>query len=102
MIYISLDPRFDMEQLGFIPSFLSEDDPRPAAEQFNDNYVSGWRPLDGWVLTDPTMMGITYPGDPTLFPFAMTNLRDESILFYRHAQVMILQMDGSFEVCRMD
>ena len=103
MIWLGLDPRFDMEQLGYLPGFLSNDDPRPAREQFDANYQhgGGWRPYpDGeWTFDDPT---ITYPGDPPLSPIAMTTLRDEAIFFYPHALVMIIQPDDSFEIARMD
>lgn len=101
MTYIGLDPRFDMEQLGYLPGFLSEDDPRPAREQLDSNYQhgGGWRPLPGW---ERNGWIITYPGDPPLKPFALTHLRDETIVFYPHAQVMIVQPDGAFEVARMD
>jgi hypothetical protein len=107
MIYVGLDPRFDMEQLGFIPSFLSEDDPRGAREQLDSNYAhgGGWRPLEGWKIVNKNILIIPiiqYPGDPPLKPFAMTGLRDEVIYFYPHAQVMIVQPDGHFEVARMD
>ena len=103
MNYHVLDPRFDPEQLGFIPSFLSEEDPRSAREQLDANYQhgGGWRPLDGWEL-DTNTLGLTYPGDPELMPFAFTRLRGEIILFYPYAQVMILQPDMTFEVARMD
>jgi len=101
MIYLTLDPRFAIEQLGYLPGFLNEDDPRPAAEQYDANYVGGWRPLDGWAF-DPREMLLKYPGDPPLEPFAATRLRDEMILFFPYAQVMVWQPDGSFEVARMD
>jgi hypothetical protein len=101
MTYIGLDPRFDMEQLGYLPGFLDADDPRPAAEQFDANYVSGWGPQPGWEF-DPVRMKAQYPGDPALYPFAMTSLRDEVILFYPHAYVLIKQPDDSFEMARMD
>ena len=41
-------------------------------------------------------------GEPTLLPRAATALRNESIFFYPHAWVAIVQEDGAFEVCRMD
>ena len=102
ILYIALDPRFHPEQLGFLPEFLSDDDPRSAREQYDENYVSGWHPMSGWTLDDQTMT-LSYPGDPPLKPFCMTALHDsELIYFYPHAQVLILQMDGSFEMSRMD
>jgi hypothetical protein len=101
MIYVGLDRRFDMEQLGYLPGFLSEDDPRPAAEQYDNNYVGGWRPQPGWEYA-PATMRARYPGDPPLYPFAMTMLRDERVLFYPHAYVLVLQPDDTFEMARMD
>ena len=35
------------EEWGFIPSFLHADDPRPAAEQFNERYPGGWQNFPG-------------------------------------------------------
>ena len=34
MLWVILHPSMTHESLGFIPCFLSENDPRPAAEQF--------------------------------------------------------------------
>lgn len=101
MIYFALDPRFEMEHLGFLPGFLSEEDPRPAREQIDANYShgGGWRPLAGWTREELT---ITYDGDPPMVPFAMAFLRDEKLFFYPYSQVMIIQKDGSFEVARID
>ena len=103
MAYHSLHPRFGMEQIGLIPYFLTEEDPRSAREQFDANYQhgGGWRPLEGWKF-DTKTLGLTYPGDPELMPIAFTMLREEKILFYPYAQVMVLQPDMSFEVSRMD
>lgn len=103
MLYVGLDPRFEMEHLGYLPNFVSESDPRPAKEQYAENYAhgGGWRPMQGWQMNRMTF-AITYPGDPQLRPFAFTKLRDERIFFYPTSQVAIVQPDGSFEVCRMD
>jgi len=102
MIYIPLDPRFDMEHLGYLTEFLNEEDPRPAREQYDANYeFGGWSPMKGWAF-DPKTLAITYPGDPPLKPFAFTALHGDVIFFYPHAQVMILHKDATFEVARMD
>lgn len=103
MIYIGLDPRFDMEHLGFLPGFLSEDDPHPAREQLDANYQhgGGYRPQPGWKM-NPETLRITYPGDPPLAPIAFTKLREELILFYPLELVAIIQPDGSFVVARMN
>ena len=88
------------ESLGFLPCFLSENDPRPAAEQFNRNYISGWRPMEGFTLrADGTLC---YPGDPPLLPLAETRLRGEVIRLYECEWVVIIQPGGEFEVSLMD
>lgn len=94
---------YALDALGFIPQMVSADDPRPAKEQFNETYVhgGGWRPMTGWEF-DPQSKALTYPDDPPMQPLAWAQLRDETILVYPYAWVMILQKDGSFEVSRMD
>lgn len=96
-----LHPRATPAHLGYIPSFLSENDPRPAREQIIDNYVGGWLPLVNFVLQSDGLT-LKYPGDPALHPMWQAELRDETIVVYQHAWVMIKQKDGSFEVARLD
>lgn len=98
-----LDARYPIDALGFLPEMLNTDDPRPAAQQLDSAYQhgGGWRPFKGFSL-NLSDMSITYPGDPAYKPIAETYLRDERILLYPHAWVLILQKDESFEVCRMD
>jgi hypothetical protein len=98
-----IDPEFQPDHLGFVPSFLNENDPRPAREQFNDGYAhgGGWRPQTGFTNPggDPALH---YPGDPPLEPLACFEFRDEIIFVYRYGYIAIFQPDGSFEACRMD
>jgi hypothetical protein len=106
IIWSILDKR-DADWLGLIPSFLSDEDPRPAAAQFNERYVwGGWQPFAGFALRKDVALGkdhgLKYPGDPVMWPVAQAQLRDEIICVYPHAWVAIFQADGSFEVCRMD
>jgi hypothetical protein len=96
-----LHPQMTIDHLGYIPLFLCAADPKGASEQFNKHYISGWRHFDGFNLNPETHV-LSYPGDPPLYPLARGMLRDETILFYRHAWVVVLQADGTFEVCRMD
>lgn len=90
------------DHLGFLPLMFSDDDPRPAREQANDNYQhgGGWHPRPGFTLL-PTG-ALCYPGDPPMFPLAQAMLRDEKIVLYPFSWVVIKQTDGSFEVARMD
>lgn len=103
MMWVRLDERAHMDELGYIPEFLSDDDPRPAKEQINDRYGpgGGWRPMPGCRLVDGVIL--TYPGDPPMRPLFFTHLHDnEIIMVYAHSFVVILQKDDSYEVARMD
>lgn len=94
------------EDLGFIPSFLDEKDPRSAREQLDANYQhgGGWHPIEGFELIGPpTPFSLKYPGDPVLEPFAMTRLHDEEVvLMYDHGIVAIVRSPTDFEVARMN
>lgn len=95
-------PKCTQAMLGFIPSFLSEADPRSAREQLDDNYRhgGGWSPFQGFtVLPDGNLK---YPGDPPTQLLAEAKLREEVIRFYEHSWVSITQPDGSVEIAHLD
>jgi len=98
--WVGLHPKITAEHLGFLPSFLDDEDPRPAKEQFNTKYIGGWRPMMGFTL-GPNM-SLNFSGDQPTYPIAMTSLRDELIFLYPSDWVVIVQTDGTFEVSRMD
>jgi len=102
MLWIMRHPKATPEMLGIIPCFLDEDDPRPAAEQFNDAYShgGGWRSMPGFTMLPNG--NLSYPGDPPVELLAETRLRDEVVRFYDFAWVAIVQPDGSYDICRMD
>jgi hypothetical protein len=104
MVYFPLHPKFTIDHLGYLPEFLSEDDPDSAREQLDKNYRhgGGYHPMSGWEILDMEDMTVCYPGDPPLRPIAFTILRDEQIFFYPHAFVLILAKDGTFSIARMD
>jgi hypothetical protein len=90
------------DELGALPDFIDQEDPRPAKEQFHENYAhgGGWHPIKGFSHKG---MVLTYPGDPPLEPIAMWPLRDEMIVVYRHGIVAIFSTKtGDFEVARLD
>lgn len=96
-----LNPRMTQEHLGFIPYWLSVDNPKSAREQLNDGYrFGGWQPFQGFRLKPNN--SLAYPGDPDQKPLAQAKLRDELIVFYPSSWVAVIQPDRSFEVCRMD
>ncbi len=88
---------------GNIVYFADEGNEMPLNEQFDKNYGfgGGWRPFEGFVF-DPVEKTITYPEDPKYYPMAIAKFRDQEIIMYEHAWVLILNADGSFEVSRMD
>jgi hypothetical protein len=90
------------EDLGMIPFWLDETDPRPATQQLDAHYGhgGGWRPQEGFKLQKDN--ALKYPGDPAMQPIACMILRNEMILMYPYGYVAVLQKDGSFEACRMD
>jgi hypothetical protein len=100
MIWVAKHPQFHPEMLGFIPMFLNERDPRPAVEQFNTNYQSGWLAQPGFTMA--ANGNLLYPGDPPLELLCEAQFRDELIRFYNYEYVAVVQPDGSFEACRMD
>lgn len=89
--------------VGYIPDFVDDRNPASAAEQFNHNYNhgGGWRPFQGFTF-NPERLTIKYPGDPALKAIARAKLREETILVFEDAWVLILQPDGTFEISRMD
>jgi hypothetical protein len=100
MQFFFIHPQATIEHWGYIPSFLSESDPRSAKEQFNANYVSGWTPFNGHRMDDHH--GLHYPGDPVMYPLSILRFREERIFLYPHAWVVVIQPDGSWESARLD
>jgi hypothetical protein len=101
-----IHPKATRDHCGLIPFMIDPDDPRPAKEQFNENYQhgGGWHSLSGFTLGDEQEGEnvLKYPGDPSLHPIAEIFLRKEQILIYEYGLVAVIQPDRSFEVCRMD
>ena len=90
------------KHLGFIPSFLDEEDPRSAKEQIDAKYVAGWNKFDGFKFNKETCT-LSYPGDPVMYPLAATTLHNELVLFYEHAWVLIWNyQDDTWETARVD
>lgn len=89
------------DNLGLLPGFLVEEDSRPAREQINERYVSGWTPVAGASIHDGGRY-MTFPGDPPFKARAVTVLRNEKIILFTHDFLAIVQQDGSFEVARVD
>lgn len=114
--WLILDMSVHPDMLGFIPDFFKEDDERPMAEQANERYIGGWRPMKGWTFHTEGCR-LSYPGetfgegegamqmpDEVYSPIAVTKIRDELILIYNHAWVCIVDAYDPtiFQVSRMD
>lgn len=100
MTWELLHPLMTPGHLGYLPSFLSEKDSRPAKEQLDERYIGGWRPFHGFKALSGHRL--SYPHDPILSPLAKLQFREELIVLYQHSWVAIFQKDETFEVCRMD
>jgi hypothetical protein len=97
------------DELGLLPDFIDQSDPRPAREQFDAAYAhgGGWRPIKGFTQgrNEDGRPGIVlrYPGDPPFHPIATWPLRHELIVVYRHGIVAVFNtQDGTFQVARLD
>lgn len=105
-MWIERAPR-GMELTGYLPEILLSDDPRPFKEQIEERYShgGGWSPFGTgkWVLA-PTSQQLTYPGDPAYKPVAMLtqNANGQTAIVYQYGIVCIVNVDGSFDVLRMD
>lgn len=99
-----LDPHFRPEHLGFIPHFLDERVPLPAWQQINDNYQhgGGWTSFKRHWNLDLATMTLRYPGDPSMKPIAVADLRDEQIFIYPYSWVLILQANMQWDLARID
>ena len=103
-VWVSFDPEFRPEDLGFLWEILLPDDTRKVKEQLDDRYAhgGGYEAFKGFKL-DRMTMSLKYPGDPLLKPTAMTEIGDEKLFFYQEGSwLLILQPDDSFEVTRVD
>jgi hypothetical protein len=103
MVSVILRGGIDPDIWGLIPYWLDPEDPRPAAKQLDEHYQhgGGWRPQPGFKL-DPKTKRVEYPGDPPFVPLALMRFRDETLIMYQYSYLLILQKDGTFEICRMD
>ena len=102
MIWIAKHPQAHPDMLGYLPELVSDQDPRPAREQFHANYThgGGWQPFKGHTML--ANGNLAYPDDPPTHLLFETKLRDETIRFYDGAWVCVIQKDGTYEIARMD
>lgn len=97
-----------LEAMGFIPHWLDDRNPEPAAVQLGKNYAhgGGWHPFS--TTDNPKFkigkdMSLQYPGDPAHKAYAKFILRDEEVYMYDHAWVMVYDTKTKrHEICRMD
>lgn len=99
-----LHPRMTLAHLGNIQYWFDDKDPLSAREQVNKHYgfAGGWKPFPKFKLGAGDSPSLCYPEDPPTRPLAITQLRDERIVFYEHSWLAVFQKDGNWEVCRCD
>jgi hypothetical protein len=93
-------PQANPDMLGCVPDLISGDDPRAAAVQIGARY--GWDPMPGFAFPDDTLRLSDEPDDAPWPLIAEAKLRDETLRFYSHAMLAIIQPDGTFEVACID
>jgi hypothetical protein len=95
----------DVDMLGFLPDFINKYDERDAKTQLTEGYGFGWNNFEGFTMKNHDIIGeatITYPDDPPLKEIGRAQLRDETIIVFRHSWVAVVQKDGNFVISRMD
>ena len=93
--------------LGILPQFISNSDPRSAIEQIHENYAhgGGWYDFKGFSLdfTKPLHeLTLEYPEDPPMEILAFTTLRNEIVALFPRSWVAVIQRDGSFKIVRIN
>lgn len=100
----------DMDAAGLLPAFFNEHDPRPAAVQLDEAYQhgGGWRPLGRWTISyneklmEYVLKSVDYTEDGEMPLISQATLHDEKLMLFEGAFLAIVQLDGSFEVARVD
>lgn len=96
------------ERWGMIPSFIRDD--RSLVEQFDERYVSGFRPhpdltyeISNWDHVDHAVMQCTtYPDDKPYREHGRLVWGDETAILFDAGMVAIRSADGEWQVARMD
>lgn len=107
---ITLDPtnRFQdaegwriREAVGILLDWIDRTDPRPAREQYEEKYAFGVHPsLGGKIDPDGTFH---FPEDPPQFPLIKLERDHETVYFYLHSFVSIVNREtGEHFRTRMD
>lgn len=104
-----IKPGYSDDILGLLPMIIRSSDPNSVEEQINTRYShgGGWMPFKGFELVNgnyhsPKDLQIVYPEDPIYSSRAWTRVREELVVLFPHAWVMVMQPDNSFAMCRMD
>lgn len=87
----------------YLSSWLDPNVPGTAQEQlgYHCRHGGGWQPFKGW--TNMNERGVLfYPGDPPQYPVARAQFRDQTVFVYAHSWIGVRNVDGTYEVCRMD
>lgn len=97
--------RFGGVNLGFLPMFLNDSNPKDAVTQLNDSYAhgGGWHDFKGFeLIKQGDRYALAYPGDPPMRELARTKLRNELVVLFEASWVAVIQPDETFRVARMD
>lgn len=103
---VTVNPKATRAMIGILPSFVSQDDPRPLKEQIHTAYAhgGGWNDFEGFELkkNDNGWYSLCYPDDPPMKEMARIVIRDETLSIFEFSWVAIIQKDMSFCVAMID
>jgi hypothetical protein len=94
---------FVLNALGPVPNLLNANDVRQVHEQLNEILAAGWNPEGdklGWQFNADE--SLSYPGMPPVMPVAFAQHGLEKVYMYPAQWMVILQLDGSYQVGRIE
>lgn len=98
-----------LEAAGLIPLFMSARDETDAVTQIDRSYShgGGWHEFKGFKLEsfdpeNPMRARLRYPGDPPYPAVAWTKLRNEYVIVFASAWVIVTKNGKTFRCARID
>lgn len=101
--YPGVTPQQHLEACGFVREWvLLWDGTEPFQTHIKHVYAhgGGWSKMAGFDMTPGGKL--SYSGDPDLYPTVEWHIHDHIIRMYPHAWVSIADLEGNYQVARLD
>jgi hypothetical protein len=100
-------PGYNMEHLGLIPSFMSDDQPGDPVEQIDKHYQQGggWFDFYGFKVHGSwPSVRLKYPEDPPILPIAFAEFKVRYwVVVFEHAWVGVYdKVEDKYRIARID